>query len=56
MMMRVFSWCIAALVVFGVVKAVESFKNPWAVPSVPAAGVLSILPPASDGCGKSCDD
>lgn len=54
-MKRIFSWCVAAVVVFGVVKAVHAFKNPWAVPSV-SVPVLGALPPASKGCGVKCLD
>jgi len=55
---RIFSWVIAALCVFGVVKAVQAFKNPWSLPSavgLPAGGVLGKLPPASAGCGVKCE-
>jgi len=54
MKMRVFSWLVAALCVFGVVKAVQAFKNPWDVSL--SSPVLSNLPPAAAGCGVKCLD
>lgn len=55
-MKRVFAWVVFALVLFGVAKAVQAFKNPWAVPSIAGSSVLPHLPPAAKGCGGDCFD
>jgi len=50
-MKKIISWVVFALVVFGVFKAAQAFKNPWNLPS-PAA---MVLPAASTGCADSRD-
>lgn len=52
-MKRIAAWAVFALVLFGVVKAAQAFKNPWAVPAVPS--IASVLPLPHQGCTQSKD-
>lgn len=53
---RLIAWAVFAALLFGAYGAVKAFKNPWASVSGASVGspVLSMLPKASDGCGKEC--
>lgn len=53
-MKRVVAWVLFGLAIFGIVKAAQAFKNPWAMPS-PASVVLDKLPQAHEGCKDSKD-
>ena len=49
---RIITWALFLLVVFGVVKAVQAFRNPWAIDTTPA--IIKALPVTPAGCGEDC--
>lgn len=54
---RVLAWVVLAVVLFGVYKGVQAWRNPWSMPSAAAVSpVLSNLPASPAGCGEKCRD
>jgi len=54
---RVIAWVVLAVVLLGVYKAVNAWKNPWAVGGpVVVNPVLANLPASGPGCGVKCHD
>lgn len=51
-MARVLAWVAVCALAYGAAHALSNWRNPWAVPTVPA--VMSVLPAQPDGCGESC--
>lgn len=54
MMQRVFAWALLASIVWGGYTFASTWKSPWGSVSMPSSPVLSLLPPAGDGCGEKC--
>lgn len=49
---RILTWVVFLLAVFGIVKAVQAFRNPWAIETPPA--IIKALPVTPPGCGEDC--
>ena len=56
MIARCIAWGLVLEVGFGVYRYGSAFQNPWASVSGVSVGspVLSMLPPAGNGCSKDC--
>jgi len=49
---RLFVWVLFLAAVFGVYKAVQAFRNPWAVDT---SAITEKLPVTPIGCSEGCE-